>query len=53
MSGGVGVPSVSFKQFGTVVNFLPIVLGNGKIHLEVRPELELLATMPTASASPA
>lgn len=39
MSGGVGVPSVSFKQFGTVVNFLPIVLGNGKIHLEVRPEL--------------
>lgn len=39
MSGGVGVPSVSYKQFGTVVNFLPIVMGNGKIHLEVRPEL--------------
>jgi pilus assembly protein CpaC len=31
--------SVTYKQFGTVVNFLPLVLGNGKIHLEVRPEL--------------
>ena len=38
-SSGQGAPSVSYKQFGTVVNFLPIVLGNGKIHLEVRPEL--------------
>src|SRR6185295_9908316 len=25
--------------FGTVVKFLPVVLGNGKIHLEVNPEL--------------
>jgi pilus assembly protein CpaC len=38
-SSGQGAPSISYKQFGTVVNFLPIVLGNGKIHLEVRPEL--------------
>jgi pilus assembly protein CpaC len=38
-SSGVGAPSVSYKQFGTVVHFLPIVLGNGKIHLEVRPEI--------------
>ncbi len=38
-SSGLGAPSVTYKQFGTVVNFLPIVLGNGKIHLEVRPEL--------------
>ncbi|HZZ77914.1 MAG TPA: hypothetical protein VFE62_05325 [Gemmataceae bacterium] len=41
-SSGVGAPSVSYKQFGTVVHFLPIVLGNGKIHLEVRPELSNL-----------
>ncbi len=27
--------NVSFVQFGTVLNFVPIVLGNGKIHLEV------------------
>jgi pilus assembly protein CpaC len=38
-TGGTGAPSVSYKTFGTVVNFLPIVLGNGKIHLEVRPEI--------------
>jgi pilus assembly protein CpaC len=38
-SSGQGAPTISYKQFGTVVNFLPVVLGNGKIHLEVRPEL--------------
>lgn len=37
-SGGVGQSTVSYKDFGTVVSFLPIVQ-NGKIHLEVRPEL--------------
>jgi pilus assembly protein CpaC len=40
-SSGQGAPSVSYKQFGTVVNFLPIV-ENGKIHLEVRPELSAI-----------
>jgi hypothetical protein len=38
-SSGTGAPSVAYKQFGTVVNFLPIVLGDGKIYLEVRPEV--------------
>ncbi|MCI0643058.1 MAG: pilus assembly protein N-terminal domain-containing protein, partial [Gemmataceae bacterium] len=38
-SSGQGAPSIQYKRFGTVVTFLPIVLGNGKIHLEVRPEL--------------
>src|SRR5262249_40284397 len=38
-SSGQGAPSVSYKQFGTVVNFLPIVMGDGKIYLEVRPEI--------------
>ncbi len=40
-SGGVGQSSVSYKQFGTVVSFLPIVQ-NGKIWLEVRPELSAI-----------
>lgn len=39
ITSGLGTPNVSYKQFGTIVNFLPIVLGNGKIHLEVRPEI--------------
>src|SRR5262249_8771733 len=38
-TSGTGAPNVSYKQFGTVVNFLPIVLEDGKIHLEVRPEI--------------
>lgn len=31
--------NVTYKNFGTTVNVLPIVLGNGKIHLEVQPEI--------------
>ncbi len=41
-TSGTGAPSVTYKTFGTIVNFLPIVLGNGKIHLEVRPEISAL-----------
>jgi pilus assembly protein CpaC len=41
-STGVGPPSVSYKQFGTVVNYLPIVMGNGKIHLEIHSELSAI-----------
>lgn len=29
--------TAEFKEFGTIIDFLPIVLGNGKIRLEVRP----------------
>ena len=35
----LGVNSVDFKQFGTRVDFVPIVLGNGNIRLEVRPQV--------------
>jgi Flp pilus assembly secretin CpaC len=38
-SSGVGAPSVSYKNFGTVVSCLPTVMGNGKILLEVKPEI--------------
>lgn len=31
--------SVSYRQFGAVVNFLPIVVGNGRIYMQVRPEV--------------
>jgi pilus assembly protein CpaC len=36
---GIGANSVEFKQFGTRVDFIPIVLGNGHIRLEVRPQV--------------
>jgi len=43
LATGVGAPpSVTYKEFGTRVNFLPIVMGNGRIHMDVRAELSQL-----------
>jgi pilus assembly protein CpaC len=36
---GLGQSTIEFKPFGTEVNFVPIVLGNGNIRLEVRPRV--------------
>ncbi len=41
-SGGLGTTTVNFVDFGTTLNILPIVMGNGKIHLEVEPEVSQL-----------
>lgn len=35
----LGTTSIEFKEFGVRLDFVPIVLGNGRIHLEVRPEV--------------
>lgn len=40
--GGLGAVNVQFIPFGTQLNFLPIVLGNGKIYLEVAPAISQL-----------
>lgn len=40
--GGLGTISVTERPFGTTVEFVPIVLGNGKIHLEVHPKVSSL-----------
>jgi pilus assembly protein CpaC len=37
--GGVGTTTVAFKEYGTRIDFVPIVLGNGRIRLEVRPSV--------------
>jgi pilus assembly protein CpaC len=39
---GLGQVGVQFEEFGTRLNFIPIVLGNGRIHLEVEPEVSTL-----------
>lgn len=39
---GLGQVGVQFEEFGTRLNFLPIVLGNGRIYLEVEPEVSSL-----------
>jgi len=35
----LGTVSIEYKQFGTRIDFVPIVLGNGNIRLEVRPQV--------------
>jgi pilus assembly protein CpaC len=39
---GLGQVGVQFEEFGTRLNFLPIVMGDGRIHLEVEPEVSSL-----------
>ena len=34
---GLGTVAIEYKEFGTMVDFVPIVQGNGNIRLEVRP----------------
>jgi pilus assembly protein CpaC len=33
------VTTVTYRQFGTAIDFVPIILGNGMIRLEVRPDI--------------
>ncbi len=35
----LGTTSIEYKSFGTELDFVPIVLGNGRIRLEVRPRV--------------
>ncbi len=39
---GLGNVSIDYKEYGTRVDFVPIVLGNGNIHLDVRPSVSEL-----------
>lgn len=38
----LGTISIEWKLYGTQIDFVPIVLGNGKIRLEVRPRISEL-----------
>lgn len=38
----LGTISIEWKKYGTQIDFVPIVLGNGKIRLEVRPRISEL-----------
>jgi pilus assembly protein CpaC len=42
VSGFGGTAGVQFFEFGTNLDFLPIVLGNGKIYLDVTPTITAL-----------
>lgn len=36
---GLGTTSIAFKPYGVQLDFVPIVLGNGNVRLEVRPSV--------------
>jgi pilus assembly protein CpaC len=36
---GLGTVAIEYRKYGTQVDFVPIVLGNGNIRLEVRPRV--------------
>jgi pilus assembly protein CpaC len=50
-AGGGAVAGVQFQPFGTTVRFLPLVLGGGKIYLEVEPEFSFIDTSPLLAAT--
>ena len=58
-SGLGAVPNVDFKPFGTRLTFLPVILGDGKVRLDVIPEVSrpvantFVLSVPGASAVPA
>jgi len=41
---GLGQIAIQYKKFGTQIDFVPIVLGNGNIRLEVRPRVSEIDT---------
>ncbi len=46
-AGGGAVSGIDFRPFGTTVRVLPIVLGDGKIYLDVEPQV----TFPSGNAA--
>ncbi len=44
IASGAGSTAQLSADFGTIVNFLPVVMGNGKIHLEVGAEVSTPTT---------
>jgi len=50
-AGGGAVSGVSFEPFGAEITFLPIVLGNGKIYLEVNPKFSFISNDPRFAVS--
>lgn len=44
VASGLGTNSIEFRPFGTKLDMVPIVLGQGRIRLEIRAEVSEIAT---------
>jgi pilus assembly protein CpaC len=49
--GSIGGPGVDFKDVGTEIDVLPVVLGNGRIYLEVAPRFRTVDNAKGISSS--
>ncbi len=47
-----GTPSITFKQFGTILSFVPVILGDGKIRIQVFAEISQPNFAQTVLGSP-
>jgi pilus assembly protein CpaC len=47
----MGTVAIEYKKYGTQVDFVPIVLGNGRIRLEVRPRVSEIDNSRTVTVS--
>jgi pilus assembly protein CpaC len=50
-SGGLGTTTITFIDFGTELHILPIVMGTGKIRLEVEPTVSELSSIGAITAN--
>ena len=48
----LGGTSVGFKEYGTRLDFVPIVLGNGRMHIDVRARVSQLDAANRPAAFP-
>jgi pilus assembly protein CpaC len=48
---GLGTVTFDYKPYGTQIDFVPIVLGNGRIHLDVRPSVSEIDTSTSVTVS--
>ncbi len=52
LNGGITGPSTSYVNYGTIIDMVPIILGNGQIRLEVRAEVSEIDTSLTVVGGP-
>lgn len=53
VNGGITGTSTEWLEYGTTLDFVPIVLGNGRVRLEVRPEVSEIDAANSAGGIPA
>ena len=51
VTGSITAPTVNYKEFGTRLSFIPVMIEDGKIRLEVAPEVSSLDETSTSGSN--